>query len=160
MNRDFLVFAPNIILLVLFVIYLWLWRRRSLKEFDWVTFGCMLLGISLLTIVILLILKNHPSAGPVQILLIAVPTLVFVLFLLFLTRIVKVEKVQSKFHLDERINEINAKSARNALISVYLGVLINILIYSSISTELLLEIIGVSLAVYLASLAIYYYRTF
>jgi len=72
----------------------------------------------------------------------------------------KVEKVQSKFHLDERINEINAKSARNALIAVYLGVLINILIYSSISTELLLEIIGVSLAVYLASLAIYYYRTF
>jgi hypothetical protein len=110
--------------------------------------------------VILLILKNHPAAGPLQILLIAVPTLVFVLFLLFLTRIVKVEKVQSKFHLDERINEINAKSARNALIAVYLGVLINILIYSSISTELLLEIIGVSLAVYLASLAIYYYRTF
>ena len=72
MNRDFLVFAPNIILLVLFIIYLWLWRRRSLKEFDWVTFGCMILGISLLTIVILLILKNHPSAGPVQILLIAV----------------------------------------------------------------------------------------
>jgi len=34
---------------------------------------------------------------------------------------VKVEKVQSKFHLDERINEINAKSARNALIAVYLG---------------------------------------
>jgi hypothetical protein len=160
MSRDFLIFIPNIILLILFVIYLWLWRRRSLKNFDWVTFGCIILGVSLLTIVILLILKNHPAAGPVQILLIAVPTLVFVLFLLFLTRIVKVEKVKSKFHLDERINEINAKSARNALIAVYLGVLINIIIYSSISMVLLLEIIGVSLAVYLASLVIYYYRTF
>jgi hypothetical protein len=154
MNRDFLVFAPNIILLVLFVIYLWLWRRRSLKDFDWVTFGCVILGVALL------ILKNHSVAGPIQILLIAVPTLLFVLFLLFLTRVIKIEKLESKFHFDERINNINAKSARNALVAIYLGVLINIIIFSTISTMLLLEIIGVSLAVYLASLAIYYYRNF
>ena len=160
MNRDFLVFAPNIILLVLFVIYLWLWRRRSLKDFDWVTFGCVILGVALLTTVILLILKNHSVAGPIQIVLIAVPTLLFVLFLLFLTRVIKIEKLESKFHFDERINNINAKSARNALVAIYLGVLINIIIFSTISTMLLLEIIGVSLAVYLASLAIYYYRNF
>jgi len=110
--------------------------------------------------VIVLILRNHPVAVPVQILLIAVPTLIFILFLLFLTRIVKVEKITSKFHLDERLTNINAKSARNALAAIYLSALINIIVFSAISTALLLEILGVSLAVYLASIVIYYYRNF
>ena len=160
MNNDFLIFVPDIIILVLFIIYLWLWRRQSLKDFDWVTLGCVTLGVSLLTIVIVLILRNHPVAVPVQILLIAVPTLIFILFLLFLTRIVKVEKITSKFHLDERLTNINAKSARNALAAIYLSALINIIVFSAISTALLLEILGVSLAVYLASIVIYYYRNF
>jgi len=86
-----------------------------------------------------LILRNHPVAVPVQILLIAVPTLIFILFLLFLTRIVKVEKITSKFHFDERLTNINAKSARNALVAIYLSALINIIIFSAISTALLLE---------------------
>jgi hypothetical protein len=62
--------------------------------------------------------------------------------------------------MDERITHINAKSARNALVAVYLSALINLIIFSTISTGLLLEILGVSLAVYLASMVIYSYRDF
>jgi len=71
-----------------------------------------------------------------------------------------VEKITSKFHFDERLTNINAKSARNALVAIYLSALINIIIFSVISTALLLEILGVSLVVYLASIIIYYYRNF
>jgi uncharacterized membrane protein len=157
-NNDVLIFVPNIILLILTIIYVW--RRHSLKDFDWVTLGCITLGVSLLAIVIALFLKNHEQVGPVQILLISIPPLAFVLFLLFLTRVFTVEKVKSRFHMDERITHINAKSARNALVAVYLSALINLIIFSTISTGLLLEILGVSLAVYLASMVIYSYRDF
>lgn len=158
MNNDLLIFVPNIILLLLTVIYVW--RRHSLKDFDWVTLGCITLGNTLLAIVIALFLENHAQVGPVQILLIAIPTIAFILFLLFLTQVITVEKVKDKFHMDERVSHINAKSARNALVAVYLSALINLIIFSSISTGLLLEILGISLAVYLASIVIYSYRDF
>lgn len=160
MSDGFLIFVPNLILLALFIIYIW--HRQSLKNFDWATLICITLGIALLALVIWLILRNQPETGPLQILLIAVPALVFVLFLLFLTRVVTLEQIKSRLRMDERITTINAKSARNALLAVYLGTFISLTISSSIGTLLLLEILGVSLIVYLASMVIYYfyYRSF
>jgi low temperature requirement protein LtrA len=155
MNNDFIIFLPNIILLALFIIFLW--RHHSLKNFDWATLICITLGISLLAIVIVLIIKSQPEeAVPLQILLITIPAVLFVLFLLFLTRVITIEKVKSKLHFDERITTMNAKSARNALVAVYLSSAI----YSNIDKILLLVILGVSLVVYLASMVIYYYRSF
>jgi len=80
--------------------------------------------------------------------------------LLFLTRVLTVEKLKSRFHIDERIAAMNAKSARNALVVTYLNLIIDLIIFSSISQGLLLGILAVSLLVYLASMVIYYYRSF
>jgi hypothetical protein len=159
MNHDFIIFLPNIILLVLFILFLW--RRHSLKNFDWVTLICVTLGISLLAMVIILVLNNQESESqPVRIFLIAIPAVMLVLFLLFLTRVFTVEKMKSKFHFDERITTINAKSARNALVAVYLSSVIDLLIYTDISWVMLLVILAASLIVYLASMVIYYFRSF
>jgi hypothetical protein len=157
-NHDFIVFLPNIILLLLFIIFLW--RRHSLKYFDWATLICVTLGIFLLTLVILLILENQSDVGALRILLISVPAVIFVLFLLFLMRVFTVEKMKSRLHVDERITIINAKSARNALVAVFLSSVIYLLIYSNISRVMLLAILAASLVVYLASMVIYYYRSF
>jgi hypothetical protein len=159
MNHDLLLFLPNIILLVLFILFLW--RRHSLKSLDWVTLVCITLGVSLLAMVILQILKNQTSeTESYRIILIAIPSIMLVLFLLFLTRVFTVEKMKSKFHFDERITIINAKSARNALMAVYLSSVIDLLIYENITRVMLLVILAVSLIVYLGSMVIYYFRSF
>jgi hypothetical protein len=159
MNHDLIIFLPNIILLVLFILFLW--RRHSLKSFDWVTLVCITLGVSLLAVVIMQILKNQTSEmESYRSVFIAIPAVMLVLFLLFLTRVFTVEKMKSKFHFDERITIINAKSARNALMAVYLSSVIDLLIYDSISRVMLLVILAVSLIVYLASMVIYYFRSF
>jgi hypothetical protein len=158
-NHGFIIFLPNIILLVLFILFLW--RRRSLKSFDWVTLVCITLGISLLAIVIIQILNNQTAdTESYRAVLIAIPAVMLVLFLLFLTRVFTVEKMKSTFHFDERITTINAKSARNALMAVYLSSVIDLLIYDNISRVMLLVILAASLIVYLASMVIYYFRSF
>jgi hypothetical protein len=159
MNHDLLIFLPNIILLVLFILFLW--RRHSLKSLDWVTLVCITLGVSLLAIVIVQILKNQTAeTESYRVILIAIPSIMLLLFLLFLTRVFTVEKMKSKFHFDERITLINAKSARNALMAVYLSSVIDLLIYENITRVMLLVILAVSLIVYLASMVIYYFRSF
>ncbi len=80
--------------------------------------------------------------------------------MLFLTRVVTVEKIKSKYHIDERISIMNAKSARNALAVTYLNLIIDLIIFPSVSKELLLGLLAISLLVYLASMFIYYYRSF
>jgi hypothetical protein len=159
MDNNLIVFLSNIILLALFIIFLW--RRRSLKNFDWVTLICISLGVALLAIIVVRIINSQSiQSGLEQGLLIAVPAVMFVLFLLFLTRIITVEKMKSKLHFDERMTIANAKSARNALAAVYLSTVIDLIINTNISRELLLVILAVSLVVYLASMIIYYYRSF
>ena len=158
MNNNFIIFLPNFILLILFILFLW--RRNSLKNFDWATLICVTLGIFLLALVIWLILNSQAEEGSIRILLIAIPAVIFILFLLFLTRVFTVEKMKSTFHFDERITIINAKSARNGLVAVFLSSVIYLLIYSNISRIMLLGILAASLIVYLASMVIYYYRSF
>jgi hypothetical protein len=159
MSNEFNIFVPNIILLALFIVFLW--RRHSFKNFDWVTLICITLGVSLLAVIIVLFIRSQAAeGGSLRMLLIAIPAILFVLFLLFLTRVLTVEKVKSKFHFDERITTMNAKSARNALVAVYLSITIDLITFSEISTVLLLVILGVSLVVYLASMVIYYFRSF
>jgi hypothetical protein len=159
MNSEFIIFLPNIILLALFIIFLW--RHHSLKSFDWATLICITLGVSLLAVITMLFIKSQPAeGGSLRMVLIAVPAVFFVLFLLFLTRVLTVERVKSKFHFDERITTINAKSARNALVAVYLSTIIDLITFSEISKMLLLVILAASLVVYLASMVIYYFRGF
>ncbi len=159
MNSDVMVFLPNIILLVVFIIFVW--RRHSIKHFDWLTLITICLGVALLAIVIQRVLGGSATQSVVvQSILIAVPTVILVLFLLFLTRVLTVEKMKSKLHFDERMTLINAKSARNSLVSIYLCSVIDLIIYPDITKPLLLGILGVSLIVYLASMIIYYYRSF
>lgn len=125
------------------------------------TLAAITLGTTLLAIIIVLILDSRSVESlPIQIILIAIPAVVFVLFLLFITRVITVEKMKSRFHFDERLTAMNAKSARNALVAIYLSSVIDLIIYSSMSRMMLLGILGVSLAVYLASMVIYYYRSF
>jgi hypothetical protein len=159
MNNEFIIFLPNIILLALFILFLW--RRHSLKNFDWVTLVCITLGVSLLAVIILLMSEGRPAGdSSLRMPLLAIPAVMFVLFLLFLTRVLTVEKVKSKLHLDERITTINAKSARNALVAVYLSIILDLIAFGDITQVLLLVILGVSLVVYLASMVIYYFRSF
>ena len=159
MNNDVVVFLPNIIVLIVFVIFVW--RRHSLKSYDWLTLITICLGVALLALVIQRVLAGSVSQSAVaQAVLIAIPTIILVLFLLFLIRVLTVEKMKSRLHFDERMTLINAKSARNALVSIYLCSLIDLIIYPDITKPLLLGILGVSLIVYLASMIIYYYRSF
>jgi hypothetical protein len=158
MDNEFFMLLPIIILLLLFIIYVW--RRHSLRSFDWATLICIVLGVSLLTIVIMLILNGRPEMGNSRFFLIAIPVVMLALFLLFLTRVVTVEKMKSKLHVDERVTLINAKSGRNALVAVFLSSVIYLLIYPDISNTILLGILAASLVVYLASMVIYYYREF
>jgi hypothetical protein len=158
MDNEFFIFLPIVILLLLFIIYVW--RRHSLKNFDWATLICIFLGVCLLAIVIILILNSRPDMGAERFLLIAIPVVMLICFLLFLTRVVTVEKMKSKMHMDERLTLINAKSGRNALVAVFLSSVIYLLIYPDISNTILLGILAASLIVYLASMIIYYYRDF
>jgi uncharacterized protein YpmS len=159
MSNNYFIFLPNAVLLALFIIFLW--QKRSLKSFDWLTLIAISLGIILLGVVIVLFLNSRSNeVGPLEAILIAIPAVMLVLFLLFLTRVITVEKVKSKFHVDERITTMNAKSARNALVAVYLSSIIDLIITSDITKEVLLGILAASLVVYLASMVIYYFRGF
>ena len=154
-----MVVIPDIILLVLFDIFVW--RRHSLRSYDWLTLITICLGIALLAIIIRRVLSGSADYSlAIQAILIAIPTVILVLFLLFLTRVLTVEKMKSKLHLDERLTLINAKSARNALVAIFLCSMIDLIIYPDMTKGLLLGILGFSLLVYLSSMIIYYYRSF
>jgi hypothetical protein len=158
MNNGLVIFLPNIILLAIFIIFLW--RRHSLKRFDWVALITVALGVSLLAIIATRIIQS-PNTGSriMQIGLFLVPTLIFIFYLLFITRIFSVEKVKSKLHFDERLTTVNAKSARNALVATYLSAVVNLILFPDITRVWLLGILAFSLVVYLVSLVIYHYRS-
>lgn len=159
MSNGFMIFVPNIILLAMFIIFLW--RRRSLKSFDWVALITICLGVSLLAIIITRILNSpDTSSRPLQIGLFIIPSLIFVMYLLFISRVLTVEKVKSRLHLDERLNAANAKSARNALVATYVSAVINLILFPEITRLWLLGILGFGLVVYLGSLVIYHFRSF
>jgi hypothetical protein len=159
MNNDLIDFLPIILISALFIIFIW--RRQTLGKFDWETIAAIALGLSLLATVIKLVLEGRSAETvPLEILLIAIPTLIFGVFLLFATGVATVEKMKAKFRMDERLTIINVRSARNALVAVYLDLIVDVIVYAGISRELLLAMIGASLVVYLVSFIIYYYRSF
>jgi hypothetical protein len=159
MNNGVVIFVPNIILLALFIIVLW--RRRSLKGFDWVALITIVLGVSLLAVIATSIIQNPETDSKLlQIGLFLVPTLIFVLYLLFIFRVLTVETVKTKLHFDERLITINAKSARNALVATYLSAVVNLILFPDVTRLWLLGILAFSLVVYLLSLIIYHYRSF
>jgi hypothetical protein len=159
MNNGVVIFVPNIILLALFIIILW--RRRSLKGFDWVALITIVLGVSLLAVIATRIIQSPDTDSKLlQIGLFLVPTLIFILYLLFIFRVLTVETVKNKLHFDERLTSVNAKSARNALVATYLSAVVNLILFPDISRMWLLGILAFSLIVYLLSLLIYHYRSF
>jgi hypothetical protein len=159
MNNDMMIFVPNIILLALFIIFLW--RRRSLKGFDWVALITIALGVTLLAIVATRIIQSPNTDSKIfQVGLFLVPTLIFILYLLFIFRVLTVEKVKTKLHFDERLTSMNAKSARNGLVATYLSAIVNLILFPDITRVWLLGILIFSLVVYLVSLIIYHFRSF
>jgi hypothetical protein len=159
MSNSVLIFVPNLILLALFIIILW--RRRSLKGFDWIAFITIALGVSLLAIVATRIIQNPATASKLlQIGLFLIPTIIFILYLLFIFRVLTVERVKNKLHFDERLITLNAKSARNALVATYLSAVVNLILFPDISRMWLLGILVFGMLVYLVSLLIYHYRSF
>jgi hypothetical protein len=159
MNEGLVNYLPIILLSALFIIFLW--RRHSLGKFDWATFFAIILSLLLLANVIILILdRRSETTMGIQILLIIIPVIILAMFLLFVLRVLTVEKLKSHFRIDERLTTINVKSARNALAAVYLNLIIDLIIYSNLSNGLLVGILVASLVVYIASMIIYYYRSF
>ena len=159
MNNGLVIFVPNIILLALFIIILW--RRRSLKGFDWVALITIALGVSLLAVIATRIIQSPDTDSKLlQIGLFLVPTIIFIFYLLFISRVLTVETVKTKLHFDERLTTINAKSARNALVSTYLSAVVNLILFTDITRAWLLGILVFSLVIYLLSLIIYHYRSF
>jgi hypothetical protein len=157
MNNGVVIFLPNLILLAIFIIFLW--RRRSLKGFDWVALVTIILGVSLLAVIATRIIQSPDTDSKLwQVGLFLIPTLVFILYLLFIARVLRVEKVKTRLHLDERLTSVNAKSARNALVAVYLSAVINLILFPDISRLWLLGILVFSLIIYLISLVIYHNR--
>lgn len=159
MNNGVVIFVPNLILLALFIIFLW--RRRSLKGFDWVALITIALGVSLLAIIATRIIQSpNTDSKLLQIGLFLIPTIIFILYLLFIFRVLTVEKVKTKLHFDERLTTVNAKSARNALVATYLSAVVNLILFPDITRVWLLGILAFGLVVYLVSLIIYHYRSF
>jgi hypothetical protein len=159
MNNGVVIFVPNIILLALFIIVLW--RRRSLKGFDWVALITIVLGVSLLAVIATRIIQSPDMDSKLlQIGLFLVPTVIFILYLLFIFRVLTIETVKNKLHFDERLTTINAKSARNALVATYLSSVVNLILFPDITRVWLLGILAFSLVIYLLSLLIYHYRSF
>ncbi|HSW56952.1 MAG TPA: hypothetical protein VLH15_00960 [Dehalococcoidales bacterium] len=158
MNNDVVVFLPNIILLAIFIIFLW--RRHSLKGFDWVALVTIILGGALLALVAARIIYSpDPDNRILQIVLFLIPVLVFVIYLFFIFRLLPFEKIKTRLHFDERMNTVNSKSARNALAAVYSSSVINLILYPQISRSGLAIILVFSLLVYLVSLVIYHRRS-
>lgn len=158
MNNAVVIFLPNILLLALFIIFLW--RRHSLKGFDWVALITITLGVSLLTVLATRIIQSPDTNSRIlQIGLFLIPTLIFILYLLFISRVFSVEKMKTKLHFDERLTTVNAKSARNALVAVYLSAVLNLILFPDITRAWLLIILAFSLVVYLVSLVIYHHRS-
>jgi len=159
MNNGVVIFVPNLILLALFIIFLW--RRRSLKGFDWVALITIALGVTLLAIVATRIIQSpNTDSKLLQVGLFLVPTVIFILYLLFIFRVLTVETVKTKLHFDERLTAVNAKSARNALVATYLSAVVNLILFPDITRVWLLGILAFGLVVYLVSLIIYHYRSF
>jgi low affinity Fe/Cu permease len=159
MNNGVVIFVPNLILLALFIIFLW--RRRSLKGFDWVALITIALGVTLLAIVATRIIQSpNTDSKLLQVGLFLVPTVIFILYLLFIFRVLTVETVKTKLHFDERLTAVNAKSARNALVATYLSAVVNLILFPDIARVWLLGILAFGLVVYLVSLIIYHYRSF
>jgi len=159
MNNEVVIFLPNIILLAIFIIFLW--RRHSLQGLDWIALVTIVLGVSLLAVIITRIIQSpNTDSKLMQIGLFIIPTLIFILYLLFITRVLTVEKVKTRLHFDERLNTINAKSARNALVATYLSAVLNLILFPDITRTWLVGILAFGLMVYLASLVIYHYRSF
>ena len=159
MSNGLMIFVPNIILLALFIVVLW--RRRSLKGFDWVALITIALGVSLLAIIATRILQSPDADSKIlQIVLFLVPTIIFIFYLLFIFRVLTVEAVKTKLHFDERLITINAKSARNALVATYSSAVVNLILFPDITRVWLLGILVFSLVIYLLSLIIYHYRSF
>jgi hypothetical protein len=159
MNNGVVIFVPNIILLALFIIVLW--RRRSLKGFDWVALITIVLGVSLLAVIATRIIQSPDMDSKLlQIGLFLVPTVIFILYLLFIFRVLTIEAVKNKLHFDERLTTVNAKSARNALVATYLSAVVNLILFPDITRVWLLGILAFSLVIYLLSLLIYHYRSF
>jgi hypothetical protein len=159
MENDALAIWPNIILFGIFIVFLW--ARHSVKGFNWVNWLAIALGVALSAIVIVLILENPSfTSGLVQGLLILLTVIIFAFFVLFLTRVLTVEKLKKSWHFDERITAANVKSARNALMAVYLSAIIDLLVFPDFSKIMLIGILALSVVVYLASMLIYYYRSF
>ncbi len=158
MNNAVVIFLPNILLLALFIIFLW--RRHSLKGFDWVALITIALGVSLLTVLATRIIQSPDTNSKIlQTGLFLIPTLIFILYLLFISRVLSVEKIKTRLHFDERLTTVNAKSARNALVAVYLSAVLNLILFPDITRAWLLIILAFSLVVYLVSLVIYHYRS-
>ena len=159
MSNGVVIFVPNIILLAMFIIILW--QRRSLRGFDWVALMTIVLGVSLLAIIATRIIQSPDTDSKfLQIGLFLVPTVIFILYLLFIFRVLTVETVKTKLNFDERLNTVNAKSARNALVATYLSAVVNLILFPDITRFWLLGILAFSLVVYLLSLIIYHYRSF
>ena len=159
MNNGVMIFVPNIILLALFIIILW--RRRSLRGFDWVALITIGLGVSLLAVIGTRIIQSSDTDSKLlQIILFLVPTIIFIIYLLFIFRVLTVETVKTKLRFDERLTTVNTKSARNALVATYLSAVVNLILFPDITRLWLLGILAFSLVVYLASLIIYHCRSF
>ncbi len=159
MENNALAIWPNIILFGIFIVFLW--ARHSARGFNWVNWLAIALGVALIVIISLLVIDNPSfSSGLIQGLLILLTVIIFAVFVLFLTRVITVEKLKKSWRFDERITAANVKSARNALMAVYLSAIIDLLVFPDFSKLMLIGILALSAVVYLASMLIYYYRSF
>jgi dipeptide/tripeptide permease len=78
MNDGLTIFLPNLILLAIFIIFLW--RRRSLKGFDWVALITICLGVSLLALLATRIIQSPDTDSKLlRIILLIIPSVIFIL---------------------------------------------------------------------------------
>jgi len=68
-------------------------------------------------------------------------------------------RMRSRIQVDERMKTITDKSARNGLLSMYLGLFIVIALLDTLGPIALLAVVSASFAAFIASLCFYYVRT-
>lgn len=152
-----------IFFLLLIILYAIIFSRRgevqrakvSFSGFDWITIVAVILGS-----IVMAEANNALGINIPTLWWVAVLVLITIFLLIVVMRRVKVGKPVVQRIVDERVNLIYAKSARNALFATYLTFFVHLLITNAntLDTMWLAITLAGGLLVLIASTFFYYYR--
>ena len=158
---NFILSILPILLLIILVIVLYRLvpsykTKTNWKKRDWISFATIILGAAFLGDLISMdIQRILPDT-----MLAFLPVTLFAILLILVLIMRKKGKIKPGAMVDERVEAINAKSARNTLLVTYLSLIILFFIDAgSLSRISLIIVLAAGLLVFIASIIFYSYRS-